>query len=192
MGAEGLKSASGDTRWAAARQLAKDPSGVTELASALAVESDPRVREALFTSLAHIQTPEAVAAILSHLRSPDAAVRAGALDVLNTMPEAVAGQLPGLLADPDPDVRLLVCDIVRRLPSAVASRYLCALLEREALPNVCAAAVEALSEVGDESALPYLARCAERFATEPFLVFSIQIVSHRIAGDGRTRGSQSA
>ena len=187
---EGLTSASSETRWFAARQLAKDPSAAARLASALATETDPRVREALFTSLAHIRTPAAVTAVLSHIRSPEAAVRAAALDALNAMPEAVESRLAGLLADPDPDVRLLACDIVRRLPGPVASRYLCTLLEREPLANVCGAAIEVLCEVGDETALPYLARCAERFASEPFLVFSIEIASNRLAGDGRARGPQ--
>jgi HEAT repeat protein len=186
-----LKSVSTDARWSAARRLAEAPSSTTALGEALAVETDPRVREALFTGLAHIQTPQAVAFILPFIRSQDVAIRAGALDALNTMPEALEGELPALLADPDPDVRLLVCDIVRRLPGPIATRFLCDLLARETLANVCGAAVEALSEVGDETALDALADCAARFSTEPFLVFSIKAVSNRIAGDGRLRGPQA-
>jgi HEAT repeat protein len=182
---EDLSSISSETRWAAARRLAKDPSGTGALGKALAVESDPRVREALFTALAHIQTPEAVSCIVPHIRSQDAAIRAGALDALSSMPKAVENQLPALLADPDPDVRLLVCDIVRRLPGPAATRYLCELLAGETKANVCGAAVDALSEVGDETALPALADCAARFSAEPFLVFSIKVASNRIAGDGR-------
>lgn len=186
-----LTSADTEARWNAARLLAKDPSSVAALGAALAVESEPRVREALFTSLAHIQTPEAVAAILPHIRSPDAAVRAGALDALGAIPQAAESELPKLLADPDPDVRLLVCDIVRRLPGPVATRLLCNLLEREDQANVCGAAVEALSEVGDETALPVLAACAARFSAEPFLAFSIEVARRRMAGDGRTRNPKA-
>jgi hypothetical protein len=182
-----LKSADTETRWTAARLLAKDPPSAIALGDALAVETDARVREALFTSLAHIQTPDAVGTILIHLRSADAAIRAGALDALSSVPQAVESQLPKLLADPDPDVRLLVCDIVRRLPGPVACRYLCDLLARETQANVCGAAVDALSEVGDDTALSILADCAARFSTEPFLVFSIKVASSRIAGDGRVR-----
>jgi HEAT repeat protein len=184
---DNLKSADIDTRWTAARQLAKDPSNATALGDALAVETDARVRQALFTSLAHIRTPDAVGAILTHLRSADAATRAGALDALSSVPQAVESQLPKLLADPDPDVRLLICDIVRRLPGPLACRYLCDLLAHETQANVCGAAVDALSEVGDRTALPILADCAARFSTEPFLAFSIKIASNRIAGDGRAR-----
>jgi hypothetical protein len=183
-GADDLTSPSSETRWAAARRLARDPSGAKAIGKALVVETDPRVREALFTGLAHIQSSEAVGYILPHIRSQDAAIRAGALDALNTMPKVLESQLPALLADPDPDVRLLVCDIVRGLPGPTATRFLCDLLARETLANVCAAAVEALSEVGDETALPTLADCAARFSAEPFLVFSIKVASNRIAGDG--------
>jgi HEAT repeat protein len=184
-GPKDLSSPDGETRWAAVRHMARDPANVGALGKALAVESDPRIREALFTGLAQIRTPEAIGYIVPHIRSQDAALRAGALDALSAMPEAVESHLPVLLADPDPDVRLLVCDVVRRLPGPAATRYLCDLLAQERLANVCGAAVDALSEVGDETALPVLADCAARFSAEPFLVFSIKVASSRIAGDGR-------
>ena len=187
-----LAAPSSETRWAAARQLAQDPSNAGALGDALTVETVPRVREALFTGLAHIRTPEAIELILPHIRSQDAAVRTGALDALNAIPQAVESHLPRLLADPDPDVRLLACEIVRRLPEPIATRYLCDLLAQESLANVCGAAVEALSEVGDETALPVLSDCAARFSSEPFLVFSIKAVSNRIAGDGRMRGPKDS
>jgi HEAT repeat protein len=186
-----LKSSSVDARWSAARYLARDPSHTRALGEALAVETDPRVREALFTGLVRIQTPEAIGLVLPYIRSQDAAIRASALDALNTVPQALQGVLPVLLVDPDPDVRLLVCDIVRRLPGPIATAFLCDLLRRETLPNVCGAAIEALSEVGDESALETLADCAARFSAEPFLVFSIKAVATRIVGDGRPRGPQA-
>jgi HEAT repeat protein len=187
-----LQSPSSEARWSAARQLAKDRANVGHLGRALGKEADPRVREALFTGLAQIQTPDAIAAILPHIRSDDAAMRAGALDALGAAPQAVENSIPALLRDPDPDVRILACDIVRRLPGPIATRHLCALLKAETHPNVCGAAVEALSEVGNETALPVLAKCADRFASEPFLLFSINTASERITGDGRPGGSQSA
>ncbi len=184
-----LKSASSEDRWSAARQLGRDSSSVFALSEALATESNPRVREALFTSLAQIQSIDAVEAILPYLRSDDAAVRAGALDALNAIPTAVESHVPKLLEEPDPDVRILVCDVVRRLPGSVANNLLCRLLDREISPNVCGAAVDVLSEVGDINALPVLARCAERFSDDPFLLFSIKIASERIGG-GRASGQK--
>jgi HEAT repeat protein len=180
-----LTSANGEERWSAARALAKVAGSEAALGDALARETDPRVREAIFTSLAHLRTAAAVEVILPRIRSADASVRTGALDALSTMPDAVSGYLPTLLADPDGDVRLLVCEVVRRLPGSAATQTLCALLETETAPNVCAAAIDALSEVGDPSALPVLARCADRFADEPFLVFAVKIASDRIGGIGR-------
>ena len=52
-----------------------------------------------------------------------------------------------------------------------------ALLERESDVNVCAAAVDVLAEIGDATILPALARCAERFSGEPFLVFAVKVAS---------------
>ena len=67
------------------------PDGVALLAAALARESDPRVREAIFTGLARIATPESAAAVVPYLRSDDASLRTGALDALRAMP---AGEPP--------------------------------------------------------------------------------------------------
>lgn len=183
-----LQSPSTEIRWNAARQLAREPESVADLGRALEQEDDPRVREALFTSLAYIQSPQAIAMILPHIRSGDASIRAGALDALGAIPNAVESFIPALLGDPDPDVRILICDVVRRLSGPIATQYLCDLLTNETRPNVCGAAIEALSEVGNETALPVLTQCAARFASEPFLAFSISIALNRIAGNGRPVG----
>jgi len=99
------------------------------------------------------------------------------------MPNAALPHLPALLSDPDSDIRLLSCEIVRQLPTRTATELLCRLLENEMQANVCAAAVEVLSEVGETSALPVLAKCAERFSDVSFLAFAIQIATTRI-GNG--------
>jgi HEAT repeat protein len=178
--AAALKSASADARWSAARGLAASPEGVQALAEALRVETDARVREAMFTSLARIGTPHSAAVAAPYLRSDDAEVRTGALDALRAMPQAARPELPALLEDHDPDVRLLACEIVRALPGPDALGLLGALLERESDVNVCAAAVDVVAEIGDATILPALARCAERFSGEPFLVFAVKVASDRI------------
>lgn len=187
-----LRAESREARWSAARALAGMAGSETVLGEALARETDPRVREAIFTSLARQQTAQAVEVVLPYVRSQDAAIRTAALDALSAMPGAVEAFIPALLGDADSDVRLLTCDVVRRLPGSAAARALCALLENESQPNVCAAAIEALSEVGDTAALPALARCRARFADEPFLLFAIQAAVSRIGGDGRTDGPQAS
>ena len=181
-----LLASSADERWSAARQLAGQPGHVALLAEALAREGDPRVREALFTALARDGSDEAVAAILPFIRSSEAALRTGALDALATLPGAIAVHIEQLLADDDADVRLLSCDLVRRLPTADAALHLTRLLARETAVNVCAAAVEVLSEVGDTRALPALHACAARFVDDSFLVFAIELAVRRI---GKTQAS---
>lgn len=182
-----LTSGSADARWTAARGLAGSPEGVQALAGALLTEADPRVREAIFTSLARAGTPQSVAAVLPHLRSDDAEVRTGALDALRAMPEAARPHLAALLKDGDPDVRLLACEIVRELPGPDAVGLLGDLLKRESEANVCAAAVEVVAEIGDPSILPALARCAQRFDHEPFLIFAIRVATNRIGAPAEDR-----
>lgn len=169
-----------DQRWAAARAAASRPGGVALLAAALSQERDPLVLQAIFTGLASAATAESAAAVLPFIRSEEASLRAAALDALRAMPEASRSYIADLLGDPEADVRLLSCELVRSLPEAEANRLLIELLDSEADKNVAAAAVEVLAEIGRREALPVLARCAERFAGEPFLAFSIKVATDRI------------
>jgi len=179
-GPSALTRGSADERWSAARSAPLTPEGVEMLATALGLETDERVREAIFTRLARAATPGSVEAVLPHLRSDDARIRTGALDALKAMPTAVAPRLAELLADSDPDVRLLSCEIARELPGPDATRLLCDLLDRETAANVCGAAVEMLTEIADPSAAPALERCAARFPSEPFLTFAIRVALDNI------------
>jgi HEAT repeat protein len=169
-----------DERWAAARNAFALPDALTLLSEALSHEHVPRVREAIFTALAKIGTPEAASAVLPHLRSDDAAQRTASLDALRAMPLAAGAHLPQLLRDPDHDVRLLACEIARNLPADDAARELVELIEREQNANVCAAAVEVLAETGSPSSLPALARCGARFPDDPFLGFAVKAAADRI------------
>jgi len=177
-----LASSSPDERWQAARALIDMPGGIALLGAGLATEADIRVREVIFTGIARNATPAGAALLLPLLRSEDASLRSGALDALAAMPAAMlAGRLPELLHDADPDVRLLACELARGLPSEDATRLMVDLLERESEPNVCAATVDVLAEIGGPQALPVLQRNAERFASSPFLAFAIEIAVKRIS-----------
>jgi HEAT repeat protein len=176
-----LASASADERWAAAR-AARDPAAIPSLGKALAQERDARVREAIFTALAQIGTAESANVVMPYLRLDDANARTAAMDALRAMPDACRPYLSELLADPDPDVRLLACDLVRDAGGADGPRWLCALIETEPQANVCAAAVEVLDEIADETAAPSISRCAERFPDDPFLGFAIKVVVDRLRG----------
>jgi HEAT repeat protein len=183
--AEILATGSDEERWIAARSAAETPEGLSLLAHALSVERVPRVREAMFTALAKIATPESASVALPYLRSEDAALRMQALDALRAMPATAAEHLSQLLDDSDPDVRLLACEIARVLPTSDASRVLGELIERETNSNVCSAAIEVLAETGNVASLPILARCAARFPNDPFLTFAVKIASGRIGSSDR-------
>jgi len=180
-----LAGGAADERWAAARELGGQPGGVEALGAALATEADPRVREAIFTSLARLGTAEAAAAVLPHLRTDDANLRTGALDALRAMPKAAAAHVPALLADGDADVRILACELVRHLPSEEVTRLLSDALVRDPEVNVCASAVDVLAECGGPEALPALQACAARFPDEAFLRFAVQVATERIGGPPR-------
>jgi HEAT repeat protein len=101
---------------------------------------------------------------------------------LQGLPEAIAPFMAPLLSDSDSDVRLLATELARNMNASEATRLLCGLIEREQHPNVCAAAIDVLTEVGTPQALPALEKCAARFADTPFLPFAISVAIARIAG----------
>ena len=169
-----------DERWAAARAAAELPNSVAALRSAVAHETSPRVREALFTALVRLATPQCVEAIMPLLRSDDADVRTGAVDALAAMRDATWPYLAALLRDTDVHVRILACELLRNLPAERAVPLLCEVLESEPEANVCAAAVDALAEIGGAASLPALTRCAERFRATPFLQFAIGVAVDRL------------
>lgn len=175
-----LSHADEDVRWAAARAAVDIADSVKPLAAALRVELAPRVREAILTSLARIGGVDCATAVLPLLRSDDASLRAGALDALRIMISSAREVLPVLLEDPDVDVRILSCELARMLPAGEATSLLCERLRRESDVNVCAAAVDVLSDVGTGEALPALKACAQRFRDTPFLAFAIQVTVDRI------------
>jgi HEAT repeat protein len=181
----GLRQGGPDERWSAARSLAGRADGEATLNEALAGEVDPRVREALFTSLAGLPDGAGLAAVAGHLHSDDAERRTGALDALRAIGPAVGPMLPALLRDPDPDVRVLACELARQAPAEEGAALLCERLDADPEPNVCAAAVDVLAEIGDAGAAPALSRCAARFGDRPFLGFAIRVALDRIA-DAKT------
>ena len=185
--ADTLRTGTPDERWSAARALGTAPNGTNALGDALKTETDPRVREAIFTSLVRLGTRESVDAVVPYLRVDDANLRMGALDALRAMIGVARAALPDLLRDPDADIRVICCDLAQELPSPEATRLLCDLLANEPEPNVCAAAVDVLADIGGAAALPYLEACAERFGDTTFLTFAVKIAMEQIASE-RTAG----
>jgi HEAT repeat protein len=179
-----LRGPDAEARWRAARALGGRAEAVPALAAALAAEQVPRIREAIMTALMRIGDEASVRALLPYLRSQDAGQRAATIETLQALPEAIAPFMASLLADDDSDVRILATELARNMPSATATGVLCRLLEHEPHPNVCAAAIEVLSEVGTPEAIPALYSCAGRFAGTPFLPFAVSIAIARIRDAG--------
>jgi HEAT repeat protein len=86
-----------------------------------------------------------------------------------------------LFGDSDTDVRILATELARNMPAKDAMQVLCRLLENEQHPNVCAAAIDVLAEVGTLDAVPSLRACAARFANTPFLPFAVETTIARIS-----------
>jgi HEAT repeat protein len=177
-----LDSPEAQSRWTAARGLSGDIDAVPALAAALGRERVPRVREAIMTALMRVGNRASVEALLPYLRSQDAALRAAAIEALQALPEAIAPFMASLLSDSDSDVRLLATELARNMNAPEATRLLCGLIEREQHPNVCAAAIDVLTEVGTPEAVPSLQKCAVRFAETPFLPFAISVAIARVSG----------
>jgi HEAT repeat protein len=117
---------------------------------------------------------------LPYLRSDDASLRTGAVDVLRAVPKLLRTRIADLLADPDADVRLLSCELARAMDAPEAQTLLLSVVETDKAPNVCAAAIDVLSEIGDAATLPVLARCAARFPDDPFLGFAVKVALERL------------
>ena len=177
-----LDSSDAECRWAAARALDGHAKALPALSAALARETVPRVRGAIMTALMRIGDPASVEAILPYLRSQDAGLRAAAIEALQAMPSAIAPFIAPLFSDTDSDVRLLATELARNIKASEATPLLCDLIEREEHPNVCAAAIDVLTEVGTPEALPALEKCAARFAATPFLPFAVSVAIARISG----------
>ena len=176
-----LNSPDAEARWSAARALGGRVDAVASLARALGAEQVARVREAIMTALMRIGDEASVRALLPCLRSQDARQRATAIETLQALPQAIMPFMAVLLGDDDADVRILATELVRNMPANDATRVLCRLLEQEQHPNVCAAAVDVLAEVGTRAAIPTLKVCAERFSNTPFLPFAVASTIARIS-----------
>ena len=141
-----------EERWAAARGLSRFADAVPSLSAALEGEADENVREAIFTSLARIASDESFAHSCHICATDDAKSRTAALDALKLMPGIARAHLPDLLHDPDPDIRLLACDLARMVPERETAELLARLAQTDQLPNVCAAAIDVLAEIGTRGA----------------------------------------
>jgi HEAT repeat protein len=169
-------------RRAAVRGLADHPEAVIDLCDRLELETSPSVRAVLFTTLIQLQSPGVAARLADLLRSDDVPLRNAAIEALQEMPDAVAPHFERLLTDEDSDVRIFTVNILATLRHARASEWLAEVIRADAHVNVCAAAVDGLTEVGGPDVLPDLEDLRHRFAGNPFMEFAIDAAMRRIQG----------
>lgn len=167
-------------RWAA-RDLALHAPSAARLCAHLQHEADAGVREAVFTTLARIGSDEVVRGLLPLLRSEDANLRNGALEVLTGLPEVVAPCIDALLHDHDSDVRIFAVNLLSDLRHPGVPKWLTQVLMHEAQVNVVGAALDVVAEVGTPAMQPALAAVLRRFPEEPYIEFTAGLALERMA-----------
>jgi hypothetical protein len=167
-------------RRGAVRELAAYPEAAMALCDRLDLETSPSVRAVLFSTLIKMQTSDVAERLAALLRSEDVPLRNGAIEALQEMPEAVAHHLRALLSDPDSDVRIFAVNILGALQHQDAPQWLAEVIQHETHVNVCAAAVDALAEIGALDAVEALNDLRDRFSHEAFMVFAIDTAIRRI------------
>lgn len=170
-------------RWAA-RDLAAHPQAADILCTRLSDEPDASVRAVIFSSVALMGTgvggSVVVQSLLPLLRSEDPAMRNGAIEVLASLPDAVAPHIETLLSDADGDVRIFTVNLLGDLKHPKVPQWLGQVLVNEASVNVVGAALEVLAEVGTPASMPALHAAAKRFADDAYIGFAVNLAIERI------------
>ncbi len=178
--AQELQGAEASGRRLAARGLANHPDYWQVLLERLPCETDHSVREALFCSLESLGGQAVVDGLIELLRSDEAHLRNGAIEVLQAQPEFTGQRIDQLLQDTDSDVRIFAIDILQTLVHPRAPQWLRQIFQHEEHPNVLGAAVDRATEIGDPSMREDLLNLRTRVADTPYLVFAIDLALKRI------------
>jgi HEAT repeat protein len=169
----------GVRRWAA-RDLAAHPRAASAVCARLGDERDASVRAVLFSSATQLGGESVVHAMVHLLRSEDPALRNGAIEVLASLPDAVAPQIDRLLQDIDGDVRIFTVNLLGDLKHPKVPQWLLQVLMHDPAVNVVGAALEVLAEVGLPETLPALRAAKARFAGDDYIGFSADLAIERI------------
>lgn len=166
-------------RWAV-RDLTSHPQAAAALGAQLLVERDAAVREAIFLALGTMASDEAVSALLPLLRSEDARLRNGAIEVLSGLPKVVGPRISALLLDADVDVRIFTVNLLGELRHEQVTQWLQQVLLADREVNVVAAAIEVMAETGQPEHIDALRETRRRFADDPFIGFAADVAIERI------------
>lgn len=166
-------------RWAV-RDLTSHPQAAAALGAQLLVERDAAVREAIFLALGTMASDGAVSALLPLLRSEDARLRNGAIEVLSGLPKVVGPRISALLLDADVDVRIFTVNLLGELRHEQVTQWLQQVLLSDREVNVVAAAIEVMAETGQPEHIDALRETRRRFADDPFIGFAADVAIERI------------
>lgn len=159
-----------------------DRQGEAELlAGHLETEESPAVREAILTNLVRIGGAAAARPLVEVLRgSEDTHLRNAVIETLQSMGESVVAELELLLDDPVADLRIYALNIAQSLRSARVPDLALRVLAEDPHVNVCAAAIDVISQVGGPEMIPSLQAAANRFPDDPFLAYAVRATIKRI------------
>ena len=138
------------------------------------------MREAIFLALGTMASDEAVSALLPLLRSEDARLRNGAIEVLSGLPKVVGPRISALLLDADVDVRIFTVNLLGELRHEQVTQWLQQVLLSDREVNVVAAAIEVMAETGQPEHIDALRETRRRFADDPFIGFAADVAIERI------------
>lgn len=175
-----LASPAAAERRSAARGLASTEAGAALLVAHLAAEPAVSVRGAILNALIDNRSPAIAGALTAYLSVEDTALRSAVVDALLAMPDEVEPLLGTLLSSDDSDLRILAVNIASKMAHRHAPALLQRVIETDGHLNVCAAAVDGLTEIGDHRAVAPLEALADRFAGEPFIAFAVEVALRRI------------
>lgn len=178
-----LQSASANERRWAARDLADCPDAAAALVTQLQMETNRSVREVMFTTLTILGNAVAVKGLVACLRSEEAALRNEAIEAMKQLPAQVAPMMQQLLQDEDADVRIFAVNVLESLRHPSVEDWLITVIAQDDHVNVCATAVDLLTEIGTPNAVEPLRALKARFTNEPYIQFAADIAIKRILAD---------
>lgn len=155
------------------------------LLDAWRAEQEPAGRETLIAAIVALRSPQATDALMRIVEEGDAASRSLAILGWQGFPVEEVMRGTSLLESSDTDCRVLAMSVLQAAPGRELERPLIDLLSTETDPNVCAAAIELLSEWGTSAAVEPLLDARRRFAGNEFVEFSIDQALLQ-AGGGHT------
>jgi len=175
-----LQHESPDRRRWAARDLIKCADATSALLEQLRVESSLSVREVILTTLIRLGDANAVLGLSECLRSEDASLRNEVLEAMKQLPDSVASIMQDLLVDDDVDVRIFAVNIMESLRHPEVENWLIKVIKNDTHVNVCATALDLLTEVGTDIALDAIIKVNVRFPNEPYIQFVANLAIKRI------------